>query len=102
MRMTASWSGPYRPTEYKFAARGSAPESGLPSDRHPDRNEHAVLLGAFKVWPGGGGACGKIGATANLDGSCARRRPIHVGRGEETGFQVKQRNWDEGRKWRMP
>src|SRR5438105_9943348 len=72
MRMTASWSGPYRPTEYKFAARGSAPESGLPSDRHPDHNEHAVVLGAFKVWPGGGGACGKIGATANLDGSCAR------------------------------
>src|SRR5438552_18605967 len=37
-----------------------------------------------------------------LTAPCARRRPTRVGRGEETGFQVEQRNWDEGRKWRMP
>ena len=103
MRMTASWSGRYGPTEYKVVARLiRAPERGLPSDRHPDHNEHAVVLGAVKVWPGRGGACGMIGATANLDGSCARRLCNTAGRGEETGFQVKQRNWDEGRKWRMP
>src|SRR5204863_2923220 len=40
----------------------------------------------------GGGACGTIGATANLDSSCARRLCDTAGRDEETGFQVKQRN----------
>src|SRR5258708_37684594 len=35
-------------------------------------------------------------ATASLDSPCARRRPTRVGRGEETGFQVELRNWDEG------
>ena len=33
MRMTASWSGPYGPTEYKVVARArSCPDSELPSD----------------------------------------------------------------------
>jgi len=51
MRMTASW---FRSStsEYKVVARCSALESGLPSDRHPDRIEHAAVLGAVKVWPG--------------------------------------------------
>ena len=31
-----------------------------------------------------------------LDSPCARRLPAPVGRGEETGFQAEQRNWDEG------
>ena len=35
---------------------------------HPDRGKRAVVLGAVKVWPGVTGACGKVGATANLDG----------------------------------
>ena len=36
------------PTEYKVVARlyDLAPESGLPSDRHPDRIKRAVVLGA--------------------------------------------------------
>src|SRR6266446_9749636 len=59
-------------------------ESGLPSNRHPDRIECAVVLRAVKVWPGKGGACGKAGATANLDSSCARRLCNTAGRGEET------------------
>ena len=50
------------------------------------------MLEAVKVWPGKGGACGKAGATANLDSSCARRRERSAGRDEETDFQVKQRN----------
>jgi hypothetical protein len=74
MRMTASWFGSFGPTGYKVVARLIAPASGLPSDRHPDRTKRAVVLGAVKVWPGTGGACGKVGATANLDSSCARRR----------------------------
>ena len=30
-----------------------------------------------------------------LTAPCARRRPTRVGRDEETGFQVEQRNWEE-------
>ena len=38
------------PTEYKVVARLiRAPARGLPSDRHPDRIERAVVLGAVKV-----------------------------------------------------
>jgi hypothetical protein len=33
MRMTASWSGRYGPTEYKVVARRFAPDGKLPSDR---------------------------------------------------------------------
>ena len=33
-----------------------APESGLPSDRHPDHNERAAVLGAVKTRPGNDGA----------------------------------------------
>ena len=36
--------------------------------------------------------CCKVGATANLDSSCARRRERSAGRDEETGFQIEQRN----------
>ena len=81
------------PTEYKVVARLiRAPERGLPSDRHPDRIERAAVLGAVKVWPGNSRARGKVGATANLDSSCARRLFNTTGRDEETGFQVEQRN----------
>jgi hypothetical protein len=50
------------------------------------------VLEAVKVWPSKGRARGKVGATANLDSSCARRLCNTAGRGEETGFQVEQRN----------
>src|SRR5271170_4275981 len=42
------------------------------------------------------GACRQRRAMADLDSPCARRPPTHVGRGEETGFQVEQRNWYQG------
>src|SRR5271155_1346583 len=81
------------PTEYKVVARLiRATESGLPSDRHPDRIKRAVVLEAVKVWPGKGGVRRKVGATANLDSSCARRLCKTTGWGEETGHQVEQRN----------
>src|SRR6201993_2575210 len=42
-------------TEYKVVARLiRATESGLPSDRHPNRIECAAVLGAVKAWPGKG------------------------------------------------
>jgi hypothetical protein len=93
MRISASWFGSLGSTAYKDVARLiRATESGLPSDRHPDRIECAAVLRAVKVWPGKGRGRGKVGATANLDSSCARRLCNTAGRGEETGFQIEQRN----------
>src|SRR4029077_19065485 len=66
----------------------------------PTTTSVPTRAGAVKARPGNNGVCGHDRATAGLDSPCARRRPTHVGRGEETGFQVEQRNWDEGRKWR--
>jgi hypothetical protein len=45
-----------------------------------------------QVWPGKLGACRKLGAAANLDSSCARRRQRTAGRDKETGFEIEQRN----------
>src|SRR5260370_36012540 len=81
------------PTGYKVVAQLIAPERGLPSDRHPDRTKRAVVLEAVKVWPGKLGACRKVGAAANLDSSCARRRQSTAGWDEETGFEIGKRNW---------
>src|ERR1022692_688018 len=80
------------PTGYKVVARLIRAQKRAPSDRHPDRSKRAIVLEAVKVWPGNGGACRKVGATANLDSSCARRRKQSAGRDEETGFQIEQRN----------
>src|ERR1700756_993939 len=74
----------------------SCPDSELPSDASSDHKQRAAALGAVKARPGNGGACGQDRATADLDCPCAHRPPTHVGRGEETGFQVEQRNWYEG------
>ena len=76
MRMSASWFGSWT---HRIQGRGAIdprPESGLPSDRHPDRTKRAVVLEAVKVWPGKGGVRRKVGASANLDSSCARRLSI--------------------------
>ena len=76
MRMSASWFGSWT---HRIQGRGAIdprPESGLPSDRHPDRTKRAVVLEAVKVWPGKGGVRRKVGASANLDSSCARRFAI--------------------------
>jgi len=92
MRMSASWFGSWT---HRIQGRGAIdprPESGLPSDRHPDRTKRAVVLEAVKVWPGKGGVRRKVGASANLDSSCARRLCNIAGRGEETELQVEQRN----------
>jgi hypothetical protein len=64
MPMTASWFGSFGPTEYKVVARLSRARKRLPSDRHPDRTQRAVVLETVKVWPGKLGACRKVGATA--------------------------------------
>jgi hypothetical protein len=93
MRMTASWFGSLDPPNTRLWRDRFALERGLPSDRHhPTAPSGAVVLGAVKVWPGKGGACREVGATANLDSSCARRRERSAGRDEETGLQIEQRN----------
>src|SRR4029077_5078337 len=100
--MRAAWFGSLRPTGYKVAARVSrAPTASSPRTCHPDHNQCAAVLGAVKARPGNDGVCGQVRATAGLDSPCARRPPTRVGRGEETGFQVEQRNCYEGRKWRL-
>jgi hypothetical protein len=58
--------------------------AGSPLIVVPDRIKRAVVLGAVKVWPGKAGVRRKVGATANLDSSCARRLCNTAGRGEET------------------
>jgi hypothetical protein len=45
------------------------------------------VLATVKVRPGEAGICGRAGATADLDGVCARRRDVRAGRGEGTEFQ---------------
>jgi hypothetical protein len=78
---------------FKVAARLiRAPTAGSPLIVIPTVPSGAVMLGAVKVWPGEGGARRKVGATANLDSSCARRLCNTAGRDEETEFQVEQRN----------
>ena len=74
------------PTEYKVVARLIRARKRAPLDRHPDHTERAVVLGAVKVWPGKGGACRKVGATANLDSSCARQRWRCCGSGRRNGL----------------
>ena len=70
--------------------------------RPPNPINPANVLGAIKVWPGMAGARGEVGATANLDSPCARRPAENMGWGEGTGFQVEQRNCEEGRKEEKP
>ena len=74
----------------------SRPMASSPLIVVPTASSDAVMLEAVKVWPGKAGVRRKVGATANLDSSCARRRCNTAGRGEETGFQVEQRNWNGG------
>jgi hypothetical protein len=46
------------------------------------------VLRAVKVWPVKAKARGKVGVTANLDSSCARRLCNTAGRDEETGLAL--------------
>jgi hypothetical protein len=68
------------------------PKASSPLIVIPTEPSGAIVLEAVKVWPGKGGACRKVGTTANLDSSCARRRERSHGRDEETDFQIEQRN----------
>jgi hypothetical protein len=98
MRMSASWFGSWT---HRIQGRGAIdprPESGLPSDRHPDRTKRAGVLEAVKVWPYKARVCCKVGATANLDSFCARRLCNTAGRGEETGSRSNKETDQEKKK----
>lgn len=75
MRMTASWSGRYGPTEYKVVARCSAPDGKLPSD---------CFVVPIEI----------TGATIEI--SIDRKGPIQ---GAETGFATATRNAGRCRSW---
>jgi hypothetical protein len=88
MRITASWARVSAPTEYKDVARMFVHHKRAPLERrHPDHSKCAVVLEAFKDEPS------VVANAPILDRFCARRRVDRVGRGEETGFQVEQRNF---------
>src|SRR5271168_2424831 len=77
------------PTEYKVVARlirarKRAPPLIVIVQTAPSG---AAVLEAVKVWPGKGGVCRKVGATANLDSFCARRLERSADRDEETAFR---------------
>jgi hypothetical protein len=55
------------------------------------------VLEAVKAWPGKLGAGRKVGAAANLDSSCARRRQRTAVRDEETALRSNKKT-DEGQK----
>ena len=76
-------------------ASPSCPDSELPSDAssRPQQACQRARGCQGSAWKRSSG--GQRRATAGPDSPCARRLPTRVGRGEETGFQVEQRNWDE-------
>ena len=53
------------------------------------------MLEAVKVWPGKGGACCKVGVTANLDSSCARRHERSHHWEEEVDSQIKNQTMEK-------
>ena len=61
---------------------------------HPGAHQPAVVLGAVKTRPGNVAASVHVGAAADLDRPCARRRRRRAGRDEGTGSAgAEQRNW---------
>jgi hypothetical protein len=93
MRMDASWSGRYGPTGYKVAARVARARQRTPlGPVTPTTTSVAAVLGSIKARPE------TIERKASTEQRPALTVPARaglqtlVGRGEETGFQVEQRN----------
>ena len=63
-----------------------AQESGLPSDRHPDRTKRAVVLEAVKVWPGNAELVARLVRRPTLTVSARASASEVPGRDEETGL----------------
>ena len=101
LRCRCAWlhhgSGPRTHRIQGCGAIDPRPKASSPSDRHPDRTKRAVVLEAVKVWPGKGGACHEVGATANLDSSCARP-PGEARVGTKKRALRSNKETDEGQK----
>jgi hypothetical protein len=60
------------------------PRAATSNRRGPDPPQRDTVLAAVKAWPTEPGVCAFDGATASLDGGCARRHGATAGRDEET------------------
>ena len=76
----------------RFFTTGAPSSGSRPMKPRPDPLNPRAVLGTVKAWPGHAGARGKAGATANLDGPCARRSSEPAGRDEGTAARHEQRN----------
>jgi hypothetical protein len=82
-------------TEYKVVARLTrARKAGSPPIIIPTA-PGVPSCWKVKVRPGKDGAWRKVGATADLVTSCARRPERRAARDEETGFQIEQRTYED-------
>jgi hypothetical protein len=71
-------------------AGSTAGRTGRRDRGSPDHPKRDTVLAAVKAWPGGAGARRTVGATAILDGGCARRHWARAGRDEETVLRSNQ------------
>src|SRR6266849_2273973 len=71
--------------------------SSGPPDRRPNLAQLGLVLDAVKAWPGSAGGDRTQRATASLDRVSTRCQRQAMGRDEETGFQVEQKNWTANR-----
>src|ERR1700751_3746519 len=96
LRCRCAWlhhgSGPWTHRIQGFGATDLRPKAGSPLIVIPIAPSVPSCSKLSRYGPGKGEACRKVGATANLDSSCARRPGAAAGRDEETGFQIEQRN----------
>jgi hypothetical protein len=84
-------------------ARTALPEplrSRRVSNRRPDPLQLSLVFDAVKAWPASAGVRRKQIATASLDPVSTRGPTETMGRDEETGFQVEQRNQTTGLAYR--
>jgi hypothetical protein len=83
-------------TEYKVVARLiRATESGLPSDRHPNRIECAAVLGAVKAGLARTRVVERLVRRPTLTASCARRLCNTAGSGRRNGISRSNKETDE-------
>ena len=91
MHMAASWSGSCTHQIQGCGAIDPRPKAGSPLIVIPIAPSVPSCSKLSRCGLAKAGACRKVGATANLDSSCARRRKQSAGRDEETGFQIEQK-----------
>ena len=93
MRITASWFGSLGPPNTRTRHDLFVRDTRAPL-QSSFRSQHACRCARSRQ----GQACGGRRRAASPDRSCARRLIDRVGRDEETGFQVEQRNRNERKK----